>query len=110
MIDPPLFGVPSLLTLDLTGFAPGTFRPDRIRSIADRFGVNGDMALENILYGALCTVLPIFRRIVLISSFSSRVQQRAPGMSIISRRIAPVFITDRLDGTHQRVLDALRRR
>ncbi|KAI0319757.1 Rad51-domain-containing protein [Amylostereum chailletii] len=25
----------------------GTFRPDRIRSIADRFGVNGDMALEN---------------------------------------------------------------
>ncbi|KAI0962077.1 hypothetical protein AcV7_000998 [Taiwanofungus camphoratus] len=29
----------------------GTFRPDRIRAIADRFGVNGDMALENILYG-----------------------------------------------------------
>lgn len=29
----------------------GTFRPDRIRSIAERFGVNGDMALENILYG-----------------------------------------------------------
>ncbi|KAH9057979.1 Rad51-domain-containing protein [Lactarius deliciosus] len=29
----------------------GTFRPDRIKSIADRFGVNGDMALENILYG-----------------------------------------------------------
>ncbi|KAI9511634.1 Rad51-domain-containing protein [Russula earlei] len=28
----------------------GTFRPDRIRSIAERFGVNGDMALENILY------------------------------------------------------------
>ncbi|KAI9458850.1 Rad51-domain-containing protein [Lactarius psammicola] len=28
----------------------GTFRPDRIKSIADRFGVNGDMALENILY------------------------------------------------------------
>ncbi|KAL6304786.1 Rad51-domain-containing protein [Sparassis latifolia] len=28
----------------------GTFRPDRIRAIADRFGVNGDMALENILY------------------------------------------------------------
>ncbi|KAJ3558548.1 hypothetical protein NM688_g863 [Phlebia brevispora] len=27
-----------------------TFRPDRIRSIAERFGVNGDMALENILY------------------------------------------------------------
>ncbi|ETW87057.1 hypothetical protein HETIRDRAFT_413401 [Heterobasidion irregulare TC 32-1] len=28
----------------------GTFRPDRIRSIAERFGVNGDMVLENILY------------------------------------------------------------
>jgi Rad51 len=35
----------------------GTFRPDRIRSIADRFGVNGDMALENILYGMLASVL-----------------------------------------------------
>lgn len=28
----------------------GTFRPDRIRAIADRFGVDGSMALENILY------------------------------------------------------------
>ncbi|KAG6866045.1 hypothetical protein C0991_009142 [Blastosporella zonata] len=28
----------------------GTFRPDRIRSIAGRFGVDGNMALENILY------------------------------------------------------------
>ncbi|KAK0246323.1 Rad51-domain-containing protein [Armillaria nabsnona] len=28
----------------------GTFRPDRIKSIADRFGVDGNMALENILY------------------------------------------------------------
>ena len=32
-------------------FYIGTFRPDRIRSIADRFGVDGNMALENILYG-----------------------------------------------------------
>jgi meiotic recombination protein DMC1 len=32
---------------------PGTFRPDRIKSIAERFGVNGDLALENILYGHL---------------------------------------------------------
>ncbi|KAH8099304.1 Rad51-domain-containing protein [Cristinia sonorae] len=30
----------------------GTFRPDRIRAVAERFGVNGDMALENILYEA----------------------------------------------------------
>ncbi|KAJ3867167.1 Rad51-domain-containing protein [Lentinula novae-zelandiae] len=29
----------------------GTFRPDRIKAIADRFGVDGNMALENILYG-----------------------------------------------------------
>ena len=29
----------------------GTFCPDRIRSIADRFGVDGTMALENVLYG-----------------------------------------------------------
>ncbi|KAF9056596.1 Rad51-domain-containing protein [Panaeolus papilionaceus] len=28
----------------------GTFRPDRVRSIAERFGVDGNMALENILY------------------------------------------------------------
>ena len=39
----------------------GTFRPDRIRSIADRFGVDGNMALENILYGDL------FRDFVFIS-------------------------------------------
>lgn len=52
----------------------GTFRPDRIRSIAERFGgmwhcypdgiailtagpVDGDMALENILYGLSCSAL-----------------------------------------------------
>ncbi|KAJ6264395.1 hypothetical protein Dda_0541 [Drechslerella dactyloides] len=28
----------------------GTFRPDRIRAIAERFGVDGDACLENILY------------------------------------------------------------
>lgn len=37
----------------LTARFTGTFRPDRIRSIAERFGVNGDMVLENILYGTL---------------------------------------------------------
>lgn len=30
---------------------PGTFRPDRIKAIADRFGINGDDALGNILHG-----------------------------------------------------------
>jgi len=29
----------------------GTFRPDRIKAIAERFGVDGTLALENILYG-----------------------------------------------------------
>ena len=28
----------------------GTFRPDRIRAVADRFGVDSQMVLENILY------------------------------------------------------------
>lgn len=31
----------------------GTFRPERVRAIADRFGVDGSTALENILYGGL---------------------------------------------------------
>ena len=38
----------------------GTFRPDRIRSIADKFGVDGNMALENILYGGFFTGLQFF--------------------------------------------------
>ncbi|KAF8458049.1 DNA recombination and repair protein Rad51 [Terfezia claveryi] len=29
----------------------GTFRPERIKQIAERFGVDGDQALENIIYG-----------------------------------------------------------
>ena len=28
----------------------GTFRPDRVRAVADRFGVDSGMVLENILY------------------------------------------------------------
>lgn len=34
-----------------TSWPPGTFRPDRIRAIADRFGVDAEAALGNILYG-----------------------------------------------------------
>jgi meiotic recombination protein DMC1 len=34
----------------LASSLPGTFRPDRIRAIADRFGVDGEAALSNILY------------------------------------------------------------
>lgn len=29
----------------------GTFRPERIKAIADRFGISGDDALGNILHG-----------------------------------------------------------
>lgn len=29
----------------------GTFRPERIKQIAERFGVDGDAACENIIYG-----------------------------------------------------------
>jgi hypothetical protein len=36
--------------IKLTMFARGTFRPDRVRAVADRFGVDGQMALENVLY------------------------------------------------------------
>ncbi|KAF7979413.1 hypothetical protein HWV62_42534 [Athelia sp. TMB] len=36
----------------------GTFRPDRIKSIAERFGVDGNMALENILYDS---IMALFR-------------------------------------------------
>lgn len=51
-------GVLAQLPPDLGGAAgkvayidtEGTFRPDRIKVIADRFGVDGTMALENILY------------------------------------------------------------
>ena len=46
---------------------PGTFRPDRIRSIADRFGVDGNMALENILYGD-SLVEPSWARLKLTST------------------------------------------
>ena len=55
----------------------GTFRPDRIRSIADRFGVNGDMALENILYGA-CSRVPRYT-VYLTSANSASLEQRASG-------------------------------
>ncbi|KIL71707.1 hypothetical protein M378DRAFT_174910 [Amanita muscaria Koide BX008] len=41
------------LVLHVIPHLSGTFRPDRIKSIAERFGVDGNMALENILYGAL---------------------------------------------------------
>lgn len=35
----------------------GTFRPERIKAIADRFGISGDDALGNILHGDWGTFL-----------------------------------------------------
>jgi meiotic recombination protein DMC1 len=54
----------------------GTFRPDRIRSIADRFGVDGNMALENILYGEFAILNPSFclTRFFLARAFNSEHQ------------------------------------
>jgi hypothetical protein len=53
----------------------GTFRPDRIRSIADRFGVDGNMALENILYGEFVISQP-----VVLICISTGIQQRTSGL------------------------------
>jgi len=33
----------------------GTFRPDRVKAIADRFGVDSAMALDNVLYARAWT-------------------------------------------------------
>ena len=62
--------------IEMTWFI-GTFRPDRIRSIADRFGVDATMALENILYGMRSYAGNATRSADICGS--SRVQQRAPG-------------------------------
>jgi len=53
----------------------GTFRPDRIRAIADRFGVDGNMALENILYGQL----GVINYLPCMTFISPSVQQRTSG-------------------------------
>lgn len=58
----------------------GTFRPDRIRAIAQRFGVDGDLALDNIVYGALAPGVSLFHSTLLRSP---GVQQRAPGTSFM---------------------------
>jgi meiotic recombination protein DMC1 len=49
-IDTEGFSISCRLMSSLILLRSGTFRPDRIKSIANRFGVDGDMALENILY------------------------------------------------------------
>ncbi|OXB71593.1 UNVERIFIED_CONTAM: hypothetical protein H355_001562 [Colinus virginianus] len=39
----------------------GTFRPEKIQSIAERFGVNGDDALDNIMYARAFTTEHMFQ-------------------------------------------------
>lgn len=63
----------------MLSLSTGTFRPDRIRAIADRFGVDGNMALENILYGQL-GVIGYFPCMTFISP---SVQQRTSGKKIV---------------------------
>ncbi|KAF9245756.1 Rad51-domain-containing protein [Melanogaster broomeanus] len=59
-------------------YIQGTFRPDRIRSIADRFGVDGNMALENIL-------------------IRSSIQQRASGPFSILRYLLTLTLDLKMD-------------
>ncbi len=59
----------------------GTFRPDRIRSIAERFGVDGSMALENILYGIVSALKILLGRancFTLARAFNSEHQVDLP--------------------------------
>ena len=56
----------------------GTFRPDRIRAIADRFGVDGTMALENILYGEFAIIT--IHHLASLICVSTGIQQRASGL------------------------------
>ena len=53
----------------------GTFRPERIKAIADRFGISGEDALGNILHGDwhLSTMYSVL--FLIIDMFSSRLQQ-----------------------------------
>lgn len=50
MFDTIVFKILPLILLDLF-FREGTFRPDRIRSIARRFGLDEDATLGNIVVG-----------------------------------------------------------
>ncbi|KAH9937316.1 LIM15/DMC1 [Fomitopsis serialis] len=82
----------------------GTFRPDRIRAIADRFGVNGDMALENILYARAFNsehqaspkliLLPYFANMELINECSIRFAEDKDFKLIIVDSIMACFRTD----------------
>ncbi|KAI6126132.1 Rad51-domain-containing protein [Pisolithus croceorrhizus] len=70
----------------------GTFRPDRIRSIADRFGVDGSMALENILYGCFLFSDTMFME--LINECSMRFAEDKDFRLIIVDSIMALFRVD----------------
>jgi len=69
----------------------GTFRPDRIKAIADRFGVNGDMALENILYAR---AFNSEHQMELINECSSRFAEDKDFRLMIVDSIMALFRTD----------------
>lgn len=47
----------------------GTFRPDRIKAIAERFGIDPEAALENILYSTLTSYATrLFHALILRSA------------------------------------------
>jgi Rad51 len=59
----------------------GTFRPERIESIASRFGVDGKQALENILVGKALNsefTPPSLKTLSRISKQNSDVNAQAP--------------------------------
>ncbi|KAH9000778.1 Rad51-domain-containing protein [Lactarius hatsudake] len=72
----------------------GTFRPDRIKSIADRFGVNGDMALENILYAMSARAYNSEHQMELINECSQRFAEDKDFRLIIVDSIMALFRVD----------------
>ncbi|THH09612.1 hypothetical protein EW145_g1897 [Phellinidium pouzarii] len=69
----------------------GTFRPDRIRSIADRFGVDSSMALENILYAR---AFNSEHQMELINECSARFAEDKDFRLLIVDSIMALFRTD----------------
>ncbi|KAL1669161.1 Rad51-domain-containing protein [Schizophyllum commune] len=74
----------------------GTFRPDRIKSIAERFGVDGSMALENILYAAFASAIAYAQhsQMELINECSSRFAEDKDFRLLIVDSIMALFRVD----------------
>nr|GAT58112.1 RecA family ATPase [Mycena chlorophos] len=69
----------------------GTFRPDRIKAIAERFGVDSTMALENILYAR---AFNSEHQMELINECSSRFAEDKDFRLLIIDSIMALFRTD----------------